>query len=140
MTFVHGLKGNRCCTQHPSLHPLSFHQRTHLLSRPSGLDIDWGHFTRGQDHCIKGYCSGMLSRNWTNHKGSFSAILAILTLCSTCSWMELMEQSSRIKQLFREGLELKGKRVGSKRACFGLLLQISFCNLAFSRSLLLLHC
>lgn len=144
MTFVHGLKGNCCCT---SSIPLC----THFDS------------TREQTRCTD-FQEWMLARAILPAGGITALKVIAQGWCTSClqeldkpervflSWPGHFntpfylqpdgadEAVIRIMQLFREGLELKGEHVRSKRACFGLLIQISFCNLAFSHSLLLLHC
>lgn len=70
-----------------------------------------------------------VSKNWTNEQVCLSGPGHLNLPCSTCSWMELKEQSSVNMQLFGEATECKGEVIGSGRAYPGHLFYISSSNL-----------
>lgn len=118
---------------HPTLLLLSLPWRTNLLSRLSEQDLDWDSFTRGRVHWIKGPCSGVVPAPALSCTSCLQELDKLDTVClrwpghrnppsSTCSWMDLMQQSSMTMQLFGEDIEFKGEGIGSKRADFGFLL------------------
>ena len=129
-TFVCGLEGNLLHFWHPALHLLSLPWRTNLLSRLSGQDLDRD--SLGRVHWIKGPCSGWrlplpslvlpVSRNWTRDTVCLSWPGHHNPPSSTCSWMDLTQQSSMTMQLSGEDTEFKGEGIGSKGADFGFLL------------------